>query len=418
MFNVMSGFIDKHNMISPNQYGFVSGRGTQTLLDGFSDVLYSSFENSQFACALFLDVSKAFDSVSREILLKKLCDSGFRGPFFSLLENFLSERSQLVSVSNIYSSKLLLRAGVPQGSILSPLLFDIYVNDLSEVLSKCVMYQSADDTVLLSRHINYCNAVEMLQSDAVKIMDWFDNNRIKVNVYKTQLMCFRNPLKATQINLPFNLHSSNRFECDCTSLAYVNGTKYLGVSFDCDLTWNTHMSYLSGRLRSVSCLLHSLRVFLPYSIRKMLIYSLAYSILRYSITIHGCCSNLWKTKTNAILKNILTNVAYKSKFSSSENLFQDMQLSNLESLFFQTVVLRHFWNSHFKIPRSSERSLRASETYVTQRVFTNYGKHMRSFYMPRIFNDLPKSILEIRSKGKLKKSLKEHCHLSDSLTLV
>lgn len=241
MFNVMSGFIDKHNMISPNQYGFVSGRGTQTLLDGFSDVLYSSFENSQFACALFLDVSKAFDSVSREILLKKLCDSGFRGPFFSLLENFLSERSQLVSVSNIYSSKLLLRAGVPQGSILSPLLFDIYVNDLSEVLSKCVMYQSADDTVLLSRHINYCNAVEMLQSDAVKIMDWFDNNRIKVNVYKTQLMCFRNPLKATQINLPFNLHSSNRFECDCTSLAYVNGTKYLGVSFDCDLTWNTHI---------------------------------------------------------------------------------------------------------------------------------------------------------------------------------
>lgn len=129
IFIVMSEFIDKHNMTSPNQYEFVSGRGTQTLLDDFSDVLYSSFENDQFACALFLDVSKAFDSVSHEIRLKKPFDRGFRGPIFSLLENFLSERFQLVSVSNIYSSKLLLRAGVPLGSILSPLLFNIYMNE-------------------------------------------------------------------------------------------------------------------------------------------------------------------------------------------------------------------------------------------------------------------------------------------------
>lgn len=83
---------------------------------------------------------------------------------------------------------------------------------------------------------NHGNAVGILQSDAVKIMDWFDNNHIKVDVYQTQLMCFRNSLKAAQANIPFILHSYNCFECDCTSQEYVNSTKYLGVYFDCDLS--------------------------------------------------------------------------------------------------------------------------------------------------------------------------------------
>lgn len=407
LFRVMSSFIDKCNVISPNQYGFVAGRGTQALLDDFSDVLYSTFENNQFACTLFLDVSKAFDSVNHEILLKKLFDGGFRGPFYSLLVNFLSERSQLVSINNICSSKLSLKAGVPQGSILSPLLFNIYVNDLCRVISDCSIYQYADDTVLVSRHINYEKALGMLRSDSMRVMDWFHNNRITINVRKTQLMCFRNPLKPTPINLPFTLHSPKCFLCDCRPLEYVNCTKYIGIYFDSDLSWNSHMSYVAGRLRNVSCLLHSIKVFLPLPIRKLMVNSLAYSVVSYGITVFGNCSGLWKRKIDAILKNILRNVAYNSKFSSSENIFYDMRLPNFDSLFMQTVVLRHCWSSAFKIPRSSGRSLRGTTMFVTPRVFTNYGRSMRAFYIPQIFNHLPHDTLKITSKRKLRNALRD-----------
>lgn len=233
----------------------------------------------------------------------------------------------------------------------------------------------------------------MLESNLVKIMNWFDSNHIKVNVHKTQLMCYRNPLKATQINLPFTLHSSNCSESNCASLEYVNSKKYLGIYFNCDLFWNIHMFYLSGRLRSVSCLLHSLKVFLLFPIRKTLIHSSACSILRYGITIFGCCSSLWKKEIDAILKNTIKMLLITKSFLQAKTYFVTWSFPALNPCFFRTVALRHCWASPFKMPRFSERFLRTSETYVAPWAFTNYGKRMTSFYVPRIFNDIPKYIL-------------------------
>lgn len=126
----MTSFLDKHKTLSPRQYGFVQGKGTEVLLEDFSDMLNRSFECNQVVCALFLDVSKAVDSVCHTLLLCKLSRLGFRGVFLSLLKNFLQQRTQYVSIGWAKSASLLIKAGVPQGSIISPLLFNVYVNDL------------------------------------------------------------------------------------------------------------------------------------------------------------------------------------------------------------------------------------------------------------------------------------------------
>lgn len=129
----MSGFLNKFSVISPRQFGFVQGLGTVSLLEEFSDLLHSAFDNNLYSCALFLDISKAFDSVDHSILLQKLHKLGFRGNFHTLLTNYLSNRSQVVALGGLnMSTQVSLTCGVPQGSIISPLLFNIYVNDLEK----------------------------------------------------------------------------------------------------------------------------------------------------------------------------------------------------------------------------------------------------------------------------------------------
>lgn len=106
-------------------------------------------DSNKYACALFIDVSKAFHSISHKILLKKIFDYGFRKPFFDILQDFLMNRAQLVSICDTKSGNVLLKVGVPQGSVLSPLLFNLDVNDLTKTLSGCEIFQYPDDTLLV-----------------------------------------------------------------------------------------------------------------------------------------------------------------------------------------------------------------------------------------------------------------------------
>lgn len=408
LFLSMTAFLEKCSFFSPTQFGFMAGRGTQSLLEELSDLLYTSFEQNQYACALFLDVSKAFDSISHKILLGKLFNAGFRGPFFSLLENFLTDRSQQVSACNALSRKVYLRSGVPQGSVLSPLLFNLYVNDISRAISNSHVFQYADDTLLVSKHFDYGVALRQLQSDAVQIMDWFDSNLISVNKQKTKLMCFHNPMKVAGHRVPFFLHSSSCVSCQCIPIEYVNSTKYLGIFLDSDLSWNSHLTYIAKRLRSVSCLLYRVRSFLPISVRKLITNALAYSILRYGITSFGNCSSGWQNKIDTILRGILKSVTYGSTLEEGSDIFKVSGHLNFCSLFKQTVVLNYYWRDSFKISRRTDRSLRSPARFFTPRVYTNYGKNVRSYYVPHIFNDLPDSVFECSSKGHLKRCLQEY----------
>lgn len=304
---------------------------------------------------------------------------------------------------------MLLKAGVPQGSVLAPLLFNLYVNDLSKTISGCEIYQYADDTLLVSRHLNLSSATVKLQENSTQVMDWFKANLIKINVHKTKLVCFSSPSKRKRLDIPFILHSSKCTHCSCTPLEYVNTTKYLGIFFDSDLSWNSHLSYIAKKLRSVSCMLYTTKTFLPLSVRKMIVNALAYGLLRYGITIYANCSMLWYHKIDSILKSILKSVAYTSFDLPSEELFSSLCLPRFSALYKRCVIDKHYWHSPFKTPRVLQRNLRESERFFIPRVYTKYGKRMRSFYVPELFNTLSDSFLELGSKRQLKKQLKTIC---------
>lgn len=160
LYLVMSSFIKTSNIKSPKEYGLVSGKGTQPLLEDLLKLLHSAFDRNLCSCAIFFDVAKAFDTVNHKILVFKLQNYGFHEPFVALLKHFFLDRSQIVSIRYFKNAQLILKAGVLQRSILSHLLFYIFVNDISTRLSSCKILQYADDTLLDSIHMNYGQVVQ------------------------------------------------------------------------------------------------------------------------------------------------------------------------------------------------------------------------------------------------------------------
>lgn len=236
-------------------------------------------------------------------------------------------------------------------------------------------------------------------------MNWFDENLISVNTSKTKLVCFRNPLKKVALNVPLLLHISTCSNCVCSSLEYVNNVRYLGVLFDSDMSWNSHLAHVCGKLRSVSCLLYNQKVFMPFSVRKSIAHALGYSILRYGITLFGKCAESWQIKIDRVLGGLLKSVGYHLDSFADMNVFEFLRMPNFSSLFLESVVLRHFWNDEFKRPFVPSRSLRHTTRFVTPRCTTRYGKRVRSYYVPSIFNKLPDRFFESTTKRKLKKML-------------
>lgn len=406
VYRIMTSFIDKFNVLSPTQFGFVQGKGTQLLLEDFADKLYSAFDHNLVTSTLFLDVSKAFDTVSHTLLLKKLYSIGFRGSFFSFFENYLCNRFQLVRAGGIQSSRTNLKAGVPQGSILSPLLFNIFVNDIAESVPGCIVYQYADDTLIMSQHINYLDSIRQLQGHATAVMDWFERNLISVNVKKTKLMCFYNPLKTINLSFQFVLHSSACTRCTCVPLEYADSVKYLGLFFDSSLKWHIHIPYICKKLRSASCFLYKSKYLMPLSVRKSVAHALVYSVLRYGITVFGNCSASWKVRIDSLLRGILKSVSYKLQVPEDTTLFNFLELPNCQTLYLHTVTLRHFWSNEFKIASSSSRVLRHEQPFQIPRVRTRYGESTRAYYVPHIFSQLPSELLTVTSLRKLKKRLR------------
>lgn len=394
----MRSFLDKHDILSSTQYGFLEGKGTQTLLEEFSDLLNSSFEHNHVSCGLFLDVSKAFDSVWHDLLLEKLSLLGFRGVFLLLLKHFLQGRYKSVKIGECHSVPSLLRAGVPQGSILSPLLFNIYVNDVVSSVP-VPLFQYADDTVLIASAKDYKDAVVLLQKAAINIMDWFRHNSIKVNAAKTQLICFHNPLKKVKLEYSLFLHTFDCSRCTCKPIKCWPTVKYLGLHIDSDLSWNSHLSHVCKQLRAVSALLYNIKYYMPISVRKVVTHALAYSNLRYGITVYGQCSLRWKNRIDGILRSILKNVAYDiSCYENKAGVFYVLSLPNFDHLLMETVVRKHFWTSAFKQQYIPVRCLRPKDLYCIPRCSTRYGRRMRHYYVPFYFNKLPPSIFSVKTK--------------------
>ena len=230
VYNSVMSFLDEHNKLSVSQHGFRSGHSCQTQLLEVVHHWAQTLERRSSSHIVFLDFSKAFDTVPHERLLMKLDDIGVRGELLSWLRSFLMKRRQRVMAKGCTSDWATVSSGVPQGSILGPLLFLIYTNDIGgSVISHSRTF--ADDCAIY-REVNSLDDVETLQDDLNEICRWSAAWQLQLNLSKCKVLQITN--KKTSLAPAYNLNG--------VSLEWVDSFTYLGVVINKKLNWGDHIA--------------------------------------------------------------------------------------------------------------------------------------------------------------------------------
>ena len=196
------------------------------------DNISNALDNKKVTLGLFIDLSKAFDTVNHEILLDKLEHYGVRGIALQWFKSYLSCRKQFVQYNGYNSSSLDITCGVPQGSILGPLFFLVYINDLCNVSKVLELILFADDTNIFYSHTDASYLMEVVNLELKKITCWFYTNKLSITVKKSNFIIFRPRQNRQRLDLAFNISNY--------SIDRVKEATFLGVILDEQLTWKSH----------------------------------------------------------------------------------------------------------------------------------------------------------------------------------
>ena len=240
MYQRLKNFLDKNDILFKSQYGFREKHSTQHAVIDIVDIIQNNMDLKLFTCGIFLDIKKAFDTVNHSILLKKLNHYGIRGIINDWFSSYLLGRSQVTEIDSNLSAISKISCGVPQGSVLGPLLFLIYINDFHNSSAKFSFYLFADDPNLLYADKNLRSLEETVNNELVKVSDWLNANKLTLNATKSNFVIFRPYQRKMDYSVNIQMFdSSNHF---LTSLECKNHVKYLGVLLDSHLSWKYHIS--------------------------------------------------------------------------------------------------------------------------------------------------------------------------------
>ena len=258
-------FLEINNILDNRQGGFRPNHSTCNTTATFIDEIYTAMNNNDIVIATYIDAMKAFDTVNHDILLKKAKKYGLRGDVFEWLKDYLSNRFQCTIANNSTSDTKPVTCGVPQGSVCGPLLlFLIYINDLSKIMDHCKVSLYADDTVLYISHNNLQTALQLLQCDLNKLVEWCTDNKVTINCKKTKYCVYgmRSNIKRTKSVDTILSLNNNRLD-------RVSSYKYLGFILDEHLNFNKHVSEICNIVSHKLFLLSKIRRFLTWGLVSM-----------------------------------------------------------------------------------------------------------------------------------------------------
>ena len=338
-FKQILEYFTSNNLLFESQYGFRENHSTELAALEFIDRIKLEMDRKKIPFSIFLVLPKAFDTLNHDILLTKLRYYGIQGIALNWFQSYLTKRSQYVQYNDTSSSIREIETGVPQGSILGPLLFIIYMNDIHTVSDKFSFILYADDTTLISplcsfshcshNDMNYVST--MINLELTKISDWLAVNKLSLNAAKTKFMLFHNYQKI------INEDDIPHLTINDTVIERVTEFNFLGLTINEFMNWNSHSSKISNKISRTLGVMNKLKRYLPFSALKLMYSSLILSHLQFAITSWGFeWERLSKLQKRAI--RIMTHSKYNAH---TDPLFNSLKLLKIKDIF--DVQCMKFW---------------------------------------------------------------------------
>ena len=373
----LSSYFEKNKLLFDNQYGFRPKHSTEHAALELIDRITNKMDTNEIPLNIFLDLSKAFDTIDHSILLNKLKYYGLKGSTLNLFQSYLSNRKQYTEIEDTTSTILPIQVGVPQGSILGPILFIIYVNDLPQCSNKFDFIMYADDTTLSSTIDSFCDinsnasADSLINAEIDKVIEWLKINKLSLNKNKSKYMTFHMPKKQIQ-------HLT--LKIDGINIEKVEEFNFLGLTMDTNLKWKKHTDKISNKCSKITGVLNRLKLLFPQEIKCLLYNSLIVPHINYCITAWGFHRN----RITIIQKKAIRIITASSYISHAEPLFKQLNLLKVEDIltlqelkfyfkYNQGILPKYLQNWNFipnsKIHNHNTRKITTLHTFKTKHEF-------------------------------------------------
>ena len=355
---------------------------------------------------VFLDLKKAFDTVSHDILLKKMYAYGIRGNAFKLLKSYLTGRTQYVIYDGEKSDTLPIKCGVPQGSILGPLLFICSMNDIGNISDFLYTILYADDTSVLLNGKDYAHLIGLLNTELEKVSIWLKANKLSLNVKKTYYVVFHRSRIKTDAHAVITM--------DKVCLQRTDSFKYLGVIIDHKLNWTQHIAYVKNKISKGIGIMYRARSCLTKRSLKNLYYSYIYPYLIYCIEIWGISPQTHLNPLLLMQKKIVRIMTFSYYYAHTAPIFRDLEILTIDQLIVHRIgtvmykfnygllpdVLNTMYRKNCEIHSYNTRSKNMFRISSGTQTFSNISA--------RIWNSLMVNLDIDVSLIKFKESLKQY----------
>ena len=402
----LTGYMSTIGIPSNNQYGFRKNSSTFMAIANFLNDLTTSIDKKFSSIGVFIDLSKAFDTVDHVILLKKLYLYGVRGIQYDLMKSYLSDRQQYVIFNNVASDKIPVTCGIPQGSILGPLLFLIYIDDIQTCSQTLKFILFADDTNIFLSASNINDLFLTLNKELVHLNNWFRYNKLSLNIKKSHYMLFGN-----------NQKSSHEVVIDGLKLLPVTSTKFLGVIIDDKLNWKPHINFIISKINKNAAVIRRIRYKINSRTALKLYDSMILPHISYCAITWAAISHNKLKKIHIIQKKVLRVVLCANRLAPSKPIFRQLQRLTIFDIHKMQVAIFMFSNLKGYTPnlfpdyfltnsQIHSHFTRSAAKLRLERVRTNLRTQSLALIGPTIWNNIPDHLKQSVSLRVFKHKLK------------